>query len=425
MSNPHAGAKTASFRRHAGSTMRSHLGTIRCTMLLSATGLASSCSDTDRNGGAFGTGLDGSYESAMGSGEDAGKTSTSASSSSPTTGATNVSDETAGPGPDDSTSGPSTSGPSTSGVSSSATSPDTGSSPKFDLGNALDVPRTSCDPELEDCGCTAVDILFVIDNSGSMQQHAGAVRGAFEPFVQDIVSALPPATSVHIALTRGTGLYNPGDRGGWNPPNCAIDRTDGSWNPPDLSNNGVNGQQGRLFEHAGLRYFEFDTSQNPQPLREWFAGSLDGAIQGSDHSNNETVVASAGYVFHPVNDTFNTGFMRQQAVLVIFLLSDSPDLAPPAIPTSDFVSMVSAAKAGCGNRCIVTTGAIADCYDRGGIVNTRLYEFMNGFGSPPASYVYFASPFDFAAPPPDFRGVLGTALADVIGTTCQQIPPEG
>jgi len=302
--------------------------------------------------------------------------------------------------------------------------PTTTDSPKFDLGGGLDVPRSLCDPDVEDCGCTAVDILFVIDNSGSMQQHADPVRGAFEPFVQDIVSILPPATSVHIGLTRATGFYDPGDAGGWNIGDCSIGMTAGVWNPPEVSNNGVNGQQGRLFEHAGLRYFELDTSRDPKPLADWFAGALAGAIDGWDpYSNTETPVAGAAYPFHPANEAFNAGFMRQQAVLVLFLLSDSADLTPPVIPTTNFIDMVRTAKSSCGDYCVVTTGAIADCYDRPGLSNTRLYDFMNGFGQPPASYVYFGTPI--IDPSPDFTGVLGTALADIIGTTCQKIPPEG
>jgi hypothetical protein len=113
--------------------------------------------------------------------------------------------------------------------------------------------------------------------------------------------------------------------------------------------------------------------------------------------------------------------MRQQAVLVLFLLSDSPDLSPPAIPTQDFIDIVSDAKSACGDFCVIPTGAIAGaCYDQPGNTNTRLYDFMNGFGAPPPSWTNLQSGMV-----PNFEGVLGTALADVIGSTCEQIPPEG
>ena len=133
------------------------------------------------------------------------------------------------------------------------------------------------------------------------------------------------------------------------------------------------------------------------------------------------MVAGAAYPFHPVNETYNTGFMREQAVLVLFLLSDAPDMTPANVPTQDFIDMVSDAKVACGDMCILTTGAIAGgCYDGAGITNNRLFEFMNGFGSPPASFVEFG--FNNT---PDFAGVLSTALSEVIATTCDNIPPQG
>ena len=101
--------------------------------------------------------------------------------------------------------------------------------------------------------------------------------------------------------------------------------------------------------------------------------------------------------------------MRTQAVLVLFLLSDSPDLTPPAVPTDDFIQIVQDAKAECGGDvCVVTSGAIAGaCYDQPGNTNTRLYDFMNGFGKPPASWISL----EFGMMP-NFESVLGDALAD-------------
>ena len=89
--------------------------------------------------------------------------------------------------------------------------------------------------------------------------------------------------------------------------------------------------------------------------------------------------------------------------------------------TSNFVQMVHDAKAECGDVCVVTTGAIAgQCYDQPGNINTRLYDFMNGFGQPPASWINLEWGMV-----PDFGTVLGDALADAIATTCDEIQPEG
>jgi hypothetical protein len=291
---------------------------------------------------------------------------------------------------------------------------------KFDFGSADDLPEGTCnlaDPDDPNCHCTAVDILFVVDNSGSMQIHAPAVKAAFDTFVDEMISVLPASTSLHVGITRATGFFDPGNSSSWSGPACT-GSIDGVWNPPTSSDNGINGQQGRLYEHQGLRFFELVTGEDPQSLGGWFEGALAGSIDPAvPHSNSETVVAGAAYPFHPVHATYNAGFMRDNAVLVLFLLSDAPDFTPENIPTSDFIAMVSDAKAACGDECIITTGAIQGaCYDHDSNVNTRLYDFMNGFGQAPASWVSY---------PPNFAGVLGQALADVINTACEKIPPAG
>ncbi|WP_266220762.1 hypothetical protein [Paraliomyxa miuraensis] len=312
--------------------------------------------------------------------------------------------------------GTSTMGGVTDGLDSSSTAGFV-----FDVGTGVDVPGT-CSAD-EGCFCNAVDLLFVVDNSGSMQIHHDPIVAAFPLFVDQMINALPPGTDLHVGLTRATGFFDPGNAGGWGGPACEAAITDGVFFPPTDGDNGINGQQGRLFEHDGMRYFEIDTDQDPTALSTWFDGALQGAIDGSaPHSNTETVVAGAAYPFHPANSGPNAGFLRTNAVLVLFLLSDSPDLTPPAIPTDDFVQMVRDAKAECGGDvCVVTSGAIAGaCYDQPGNTNTRLYEFMNGFGKPPASWISL----EFGMTPM-FGNVLGDALADAIATTCDEIVPEG
>ncbi len=248
----------------------------------------------------------------------------------------------------------------TTGADTDGTQDDTGDEPIFDVGNDTDTPGTDCGPDDKDCGCNAVDVLFVVDNSGSMGTHREPIIAAFPQFVDEMVNALPMGTDLHVGLTRATGFYDPGNSGGWGGPACEASVTDGVFYPPDAGDNGVNGQQGRLYEHDGERFYAVSTGSDTAGLTAWFGGALTGVIDGSaPHSNTETVVAGAAYPFHPANAAYNAGFMRSNAVLVLFLLSDSPDLSPPEIPTSDFVDIVSDAKAECGDMCIVTSGAIA------------------------------------------------------------------
>ncbi len=84
--------------------------------------------------------------------------------------------------------------------------------------------------------------------------------------------------------------------------------------------------------------------------------------------------------------------------------------------------MVRDTKAGCGsNACIITGSAlpVENCYDNPGNINTRFYDFLNGFGKPPASLL------DISDYPnePNFADVLDEALAQVVAATCEVVPP--
>jgi prepilin-type processing-associated H-X9-DG protein len=277
---------------------------------------------------------------------------------------------------------------------------------------ASEVPATPC----------AVDILFVIDNSGSMADHKDKIVAAFASFITEMADILAPHTPVHVGVTRATGFFNPGNGSGWGQGYCNFSYVDGHWNPPTHANNGVNGQQGRLFDNLGQRYFEFVTGEDPAPLGVWFESTLFAAIQVDFASNTETVVAGAAYPFHPINAEYNAGFLREKAVLVLFLLSDAPDATPAAIPTSDFIAMVSDAKAECGDACVLPTGIIQNaCYDKLLNANTRLTDFMNGFGAAPVALDFFK----VNVPPESFTSVLGATLAESIAYTCEAIVPAG
>src|SRR5690606_16651240 len=133
---------------------------------------------------------------------------------------------------------------------------------KFDLPDP-EPPAESDAP----CG---VDILFVIDNSGSMSQHKNNIVEAFDSFIDEMIAALVPGTPVHVAVTRATGFFDPGNGSGWSEPSCVFGFLDGTWSPPELVDNNVNGQQGRLFENDGQRYFEYRIGDDATVLAQWF-----------------------------------------------------------------------------------------------------------------------------------------------------------
>jgi hypothetical protein len=307
----------------------------------------------------------------------------------------------------------------TQGDSSSDESSDSTSDPSSSDDGILDVVAgdgTSTGTGSELCG---VDILFIVDNSLSMDVHKEGIVAGFDGFVNEMTDALEPGTPVHIGVTRGTGFFNPGNGSGWGGGACEFSYLDGEWTPPDVMMNGENGHQGRLYEHEGQTYGEYATDEDPTAIKGWFEGALGGAIANASFSNSETVVAAATYPFHPANATHNAGFLRDKAVLVLFLISDAPDAAPVSVTTQSMIDLVSDAKAACGDECILPAGVIpGGCYETAENTNTRLTDFMNGFPAPPALDFFTGT-----TAPSTFSDVLGAALADSIAYTCDEFVP--
>ena len=337
-----------------------------------------------------------------------------------------------GSGPGFASAGPTTLGPTSSGETgesgdaSAGDSSDThgpgdgpGDGPD-DAGDPVKFDTPDGDPpDFAEVPC-GVDILFVVDNSGSMSQHKDDIVDAFDLFVAEMVDNLAPATPVHVGLTRATGFFDPGNGSGWDFPSCEFTYLDGTWYPPTQGNNGNNGQQGRLFEAEGLRYFEFEIGDDPAGVAGWFQTAMTEAIMLDGASNSESVVAAAAYPFAPINSDYNAGFLRDKAVLVLFLLSDAPDASPAEIPTEAFVELVSAAKAGCGDGCVVPTGIVQSmCYGELGNTNTRVFDFMHGFGAPPPAIEFFTG----NQGPESFTSALGATLAETIAFTCEHVVP--
>jgi hypothetical protein len=71
---------------------------------------------------------------------------------------------------------------------------------KLDVGFDTEGPSPEC-IEGECGGCTAVDILFVIDNSTSMGSYQQALAAAAPAFADAIFAALPPGTDLHVGVT--------------------------------------------------------------------------------------------------------------------------------------------------------------------------------------------------------------------------------
>jgi hypothetical protein len=281
-------------------------------------------------------------------------------------------------------------------------------------------PDTDGDDGLADEGCSYVDILFIIDNSASMTPYQQALTAAFPTFVEAMFATLPPNTDLHVGVT--TSSFSSGGSHGEN--NCVAAESLATiqqyYTPPDQGMVAGNGYQGRLVEYDNKRYFAADTG-NPADLAaltQWFSNA---AAVGSSGGSFEFNAAAAGHAFNPANAGFNDGFLRDEgAVLMLFILSDEADQSFDVEDPDDLHDLVVDAKAGCGGEACIVTGGLLSSWCTGD--QNASYKFLAGFGQEPVLGVINGGPFN---PPPDYTQVVGDALAQVIGETCETIPPVG
>lgn len=266
-------------------------------------------------------------------------------------------------------------------------------------------------PVVEPGPCSAVDILFVIDNSLSMAEYQAQLAIPLPGFVGNLWAALPEGTSVHVGLTTTSFFSGPCSESTFD---CMSTSTDAEilahYITPDVANTGVNGQQGRLFEWEGQRYFSASAGDGDSGLEQWLSDAM--VAVGEGGCSFEMVSAGAGYAFHPANAGFNDGFVRDEgAVLVVVVLTNEPDKSPEGAMA--YYDMIVDAKAGCGgDPCVVVTGLVDPCIEG---ANDELWQFFGLFSN--------VLPLGNIAVPGDHGQVLGPALAQAIGDSCQQIPP--
>lgn len=339
-----------------------------------------------------------------------------------------------GPGGDDGESG---SGGPSSGDSSGG-GDDTGNATTG--GVRFDVPSgetegsaPGCDdPDAGQCGCTGVDILFVVDNSASMSAHQAALGVGFPALVDAMFEALPEGVVLHVGVTSTEMGYSASGNGF----SCPPDFEPQYYVTPDRQRTDPDRPvaQGRLHVLDGRPYYEIATGAPPEQvdaLKDWFGRA---ACLGTWGSNVEMATGAASWVGDPAVADVNAGFIRDEgAVLVVFFMADEPDQT-----TDDPAAMIARlaqAKAQCGGTdCIVGGGLIdTDC-----MTQTPMGDFLNGLGEPPVvDELPMARPN--VPPPPDappecdpegsdpehFARVMRDALAQLIIEKCEQIPPAG
>ncbi|PRQ08923.1 hypothetical protein [Enhygromyxa salina] len=183
-----------------------------------------------------------------------------------------------------------------------------------DGGDKLDLGNTGGGSGSADDGgpmgeCQKVDLLFVIDNSGSMEDEQASLVASFGGFVAGIQAELSQAESYHIGVVT-TDAYS-SNGAGCNSLGALVTSTGG-----DASSN-ANCQP----FSSGARYLD----ETEPDLATKFSCIAQVGISGS----GDEIQAQAGYqaVSPAMNapGACNEGFIRDDALLVVVIISDEND----------------------------------------------------------------------------------------------------
>ena len=155
-----------------------------------------------------------------------------------------------------------------------------------------------------------VDILFVVDNSGSMKEEQSSLAANFPRFIQKLATLPNGLPSVHIGVVStdvGTGATTLGS--------CSGDGDDGH-----LQTNGCGGISGAYLSDLATAGGGRDRNYSGD-LGQQFACAAQLGIGGC---GAEQPLESMRRALDPARNT-NPGFLRDNAYLAVVIISDEDD----------------------------------------------------------------------------------------------------
>ena len=239
--------------------------------------------------------------------------------------------------------------------------------PKFDLPEGGDV-------QLDD-GCAAVDFLFVIDNSISMQDQQNALKAAFPEFINTIETTLP-TTDYHIMVadTDAEGRCSPGtcshatcQEAGQYACQAIFDACDTTRGAGVVHPAGQGATNAPCALFGGNRYIV----EGQPNLEDTFECMASVGLAG--HPSERPIDGMVEAVSAPLNGAggCNEGFLRDDAILVVTFISDDPNVEDVNTAQQAYDAVV-AAKGGNADA-IVVLGLIRD-------TQTHWVDFISMFG---------------------------------------------
>ena len=290
--------------------------------------------------------------------------------------------------------------------------------PKYDVGPAE--TTGGVDPtDGEDLGCKKVDILFVIDDSGSMSDEQNKLTAAFPSLVQTIDEELVQEKNINYRI----GVVSTDMAG---PDKCVLNIICGQ------------GHRGRL-QHNADRL----NCQNDEPPGKWIEQDdvntvatqfqCIASMDGGEFDEMPLEAARAALVDRVIDqEAYNAGFLRDDALLVLVIFTDEDDqsvweipstwglIPPPATPVQEYYNQFVDLKGGETDRLVsVVFSGPADTScgdvqnDDGAVKAPRLHSFVDN--TPQNAYWGSICENDFTTP-------LQEAL-DVIEAVCDVFPP--
>jgi hypothetical protein len=276
--------------------------------------------------------------------------------------------------------------------------------PKFDLGVQPDAG-----PPVEE-GCTKVDFLFVIDNSGSMADEQDNLTASFPGFISGIQGSLEQVDEYQVGVVT-TDAYGPNDAS----PGCGV------LGGLVVQTGGSDSSSSVCGPYAGGTNFMTEADD----LNTAFACAADVGTAGDGCERPMDAMGNVLNKVHGGPGACNEGYLRDDALLVIVIITDEYDgagdpegCASGGDPASWYATVV-ASKLGIPENAValgLLNYAGGQCppadsvYDGGNIVN-----FVSMFGP---------NGFLGGICEPDYGPVFADAVG-IIEEACNNFTPPG
>ncbi|MCG5052986.1 MAG: hypothetical protein KA712_08495 [Myxococcales bacterium] len=182
-------------------------------------------------------------------------------------------------------------------------------------------PRGEVTGRFSEAAAPKLDLLFVIDNSGSMEKEQSLLRRGFQDMMRAFEQGAGAALDLHVAVV-------------------STDVGAGNASSDDACSARVGGDRGRF--HAGtdcgLEAGASFLAASPGGTRN-FGGSLAEAFScvadlGTKGCGYEHPLLALALALDPSRTPENAGFLREDAFLGVVIVSDEDDCSAP--PESDF-----------------------------------------------------------------------------------------